>query len=268
MSAQIDPRALVSSAAELADGVEVGPFAIVEAGAVIGAGTRLLARAHVCTGTVLGRDNVVHIGAVLGAEPQHLGYRGEQTGVVIGDGNVFREGVTVHRGMPQGVGTAIGNRCFLMTTSHVGHDARLDDEVILASGAVLGGHAQVGARAFLSGNSAIHQHVRVGRLVMVQGTGAASRDVPPFTILVAVNRLAGVNTVGLQRAGFSRETIAAIRRAYRTLFGRVRNLSLARQELTLAEEKRGGLVPEVRELLDFIGSSQLGICSPRRRGGA
>ncbi len=265
MTAQIDPRALVSPEASIAEGVEIGPFAIVEAGAVLGKGTRLLARAHICSGTVLGCDNLVHIGAVLGAEPQHLAYSAEPTGVRIGDRNVFREGVTIHRGMPAGAGTVIGNDCFLMTMSHVGHDTQLGDRVILASGAVLGGHASLGERVFISGNAAIHQHVRVGRLVMVQGTGAASRDVPPFTIVRAVNQLAGVNTIGLQRAGVSSEAIAAIRRAYRTLFGRVRNLGLAMRELVVAEEGRGGVVAEVRELLDFIEASRIGICVGRRR---
>lgn len=266
---RIDARAAVDPSAELAEDVEVGPFAVVEAGVVVGSGTRILAHAHLCAGTVLGRENVVHMGAVLGGEPQHRGYAGEPTGVVAGDRNVFREATQVHRSMSPGRPTRIGHGCYLMSGSHVGHDCRVGDDVVLASGALLGGHVEVGSGAFLGGNAVVHQHVRVGRLAMLQGGSAVSRDVPPFLIAAEVNRVRGVNVVGLRRAGLDAGAIQALRRLYRELFRQRRNLRLARERLLAAEEARGGLSAEARELLAFIDASSRGVCSgPPARGGA
>ncbi|HEY8516897.1 MAG TPA: acyl-ACP--UDP-N-acetylglucosamine O-acyltransferase [Candidatus Binatia bacterium] len=266
---QVDPRAVVSPDAVLGDGVTVGPFAIIEAGVVVGARTRIWPHAYICSGTTLGRDNVVHMGVVLGHEPQDKAYDGAPTRLVIGDRNVFREGVQVHRGTAAGSETVIGNDCYLMTNAHVAHNCRLEDGVIMATGAVLGGHASVGERAFISGNALVHQHTRVGRIAMLQGGCAVSKDVPPFcTTRIGKNTVAGVNVVGLRRAGFSREAIMAIRRAFRTLFLGRPNLSLARERLIVQEEERGGLAPEVREMLDFIASARHGVCAGPRREAA
>ncbi|MEW6272210.1 MAG: acyl-ACP--UDP-N-acetylglucosamine O-acyltransferase [Thermodesulfobacteriota bacterium] len=265
---RVDPRAVVSPEAVLGEGVEVGPFAIVEAGVVVGAGTRIWAHAYLCAGTTLGRDNVVHMGAVLGHEPQDRAYDGAPTGLVIGDRNVFREGVQVHRGTAAGSETVIGSDCYLMTNSHVAHNCRLEDGVIMATGAVLGGHASVGERAFVSGNALVHQHTRVGRLAMLQGGCAVSKDVPPFcTTRIGKNTIAGVNVVGLRRAGLPRDRVVAIRRAFRTLFLGRPNLSLARERLLAQESERGGPVPEVREMLDFIAAARHGVCAGPRKGG-
>ncbi len=263
----IDPRAVVSPRARIAPDVEIGPFAIVEDDVEIGAGTRIGAFTQVCSGTRIGRDNRVHMHVVLGNEPQDLAWRGQPTRLEIGDRNVIREGSHLHRGSKQEA-TVVGDDCYFMTNSHVGHDCRVSDGVILATGATLGGHATVGPKAFVSGYSLVHQFVRVGRLAMMQGGAAASRDVPPFTIAVRPqNILVGVNVVGLRRAGLDRAAIAAIRRAYRTLFLTRRDLRRAREELLAEEAVHGGPTAEVRELLDFIDSSRRGVCFGRRRAG-
>lgn len=263
---RIDPHAVVSPEAVLEEDVTVGPFAVIESGVVVGAGTRVWARAYLCGGTVLGRDNAVHIGAVLGHEPQDLAYRGAPSELIIGDRNVFREGCYVHRGTAEGSRTRIGSDCFLMTNSHVGHNCEIADGVILASGALLGGHVRVGARAFLSGNCMVHQHVRVGRLALVQGGGRMSRDVPPFAIATDLNRIRGLNLIGLKRAGYDAAVIAGLRRLYRALFLERQNLKLARERFVRAESARGGISPEAQEVLEFIESSRRGVCSPARRG--
>lgn len=265
---QIDPRAVVSPDAVLGDDVTVGPFAVIEPGVVVGAGTRIGASAYLCTGTTLGRDNVVHMGVVLGNEPQDLAYRGAPTMLEIGDRNVFREGSQVHRGTAEGSRTVIGSDCFVMTNAHVAHNCEIADGVILATGAVLGGHVQVGARAFVSGNCVVHQHGRIGRLAMLQGGARMSRDVPPFLIVNDLNRIRGVNVVGLRRAGLDAAALAALRRLYRTLFLRRQNLKLARARLVQDEAARGGLSAESAELLAFIDASRRGICSAVPRGGA
>ncbi len=259
---------LVSPEAEIGPDVTVGPFSVVEAGAVIGAGTRIGAQSYVCRGTTLGRDNVVHMGVYLGDEPQDRGYEGAPTRVVIGDRNVFREGTTVHRGTTEGSETRIGNDCFFMANSHVAHNCVVGDGVFLANGALLGGHAEVGDRAFLSGNTAVHQHVRVGKLALLQGVSAASRDVPPFCIVVGVNVLRGVNVVGLRRAGLDRQRIAAVRQAYRSLFFGRPNLGRARAELRAELERTDAMTPELLELFAFLDRGRNGFCAadPRPRG--
>ena len=258
-STLIHPRALVSPEAELAADVSVGPFTVIEAGVRIGAGTRIQAQSYICSGTTLGRDNVVHMGVFLGNEPQDLGYDGAPTGLTIGDRNVFREGCTVHRGTAAGTETRIGSDCFFMANTHVAHNCTVADHVMLANGALLGGHVEVGDRAFVSGNAVVHQHTRVGRLAMLQGLCAASRDVPPFCIAADVNTLRGVNVVGLRRAGLERPRIIAVRKAYRALFFGRPNLGRARAKLQSELEGEAGTTPELAQLLEFLDGGRHGL---------
>jgi UDP-N-acetylglucosamine acyltransferase len=268
-AARIDPRAIVSPEAVLGEGVEIGPFAIIEAGAVIGAHTRILAHAYVCRGTTLGTDNVIHMNAVIGHEPQDRAYSGAPTRLEMGDRNVIREGCQLHRGTAEGTATLIGDDCYLMANSHVGHNCRVGSGVVMANAAVLGGHAQVGDRAFLSAHSAVHQHTRVGRLAMLQGGAAVSKDVPPFCMTRhGTNTLAGINVVGLKRAGFERVQIMSIRRVYRTLFLHRPNLSLARERLLAEERAAGGPSDVVQEMLDFIATAKHGVCAGGRSADA
>jgi UDP-N-acetylglucosamine acyltransferase len=261
---RVDPRAIVSPDAVLADGVEIGPFAIVEPGVVIGARCRIWAHAYLCSGTTLGADNVVHIGALVGHEPQDKSYQGAPTRLEIGDRNVIREGCQLHRGTMPGSATVIGNDCYLMSNAHVAHNCRVEDGVIMATGAVLGGHVSVGEGAFLSGNVLVHQHTRVGRLAMLQGGTAVSQDVPPFCMTrFGTNALGGINVLGLRRAGFDRARIVAIRRAFRTLFVNRPNLSVARERLFERESASGGVSADVREMLDFIAAAKHGVCVVR-----
>jgi UDP-N-acetylglucosamine acyltransferase len=174
----------------------------------------------------------------------------------IGDRNIFAEGVTVHRGTAAGSETVIGNDCFFMANSHAAHNCIVQDHVILANGAMLGGHSTVGERAFISGNVAVHQNVRVGRLSMLSGVGSFTVDVPPFALVSDRNRLRGMNSVGVRRAGISRDAVQGLRGAFRDLFQRRGNLTMAREELVAG----GGLGPEVLELLEFIENSVRGVC--------
>jgi UDP-N-acetylglucosamine acyltransferase len=261
---RVDPRAVVSPEAVLGEGVEIGPFAVVEAGVVIGARTRIWAHAYVCSGTTLGSDNAVHMNAVIGHEPQDKGYSGAPTRIEIGDRNVIREGCQLHRGTAPGSATVIGSDCYFMGNAHVAHNCRVGDGVVLANNTALGGHASVAERAFLSANVLIHQHTRVGRLAMLQGGTAVSQDVPPFCLTrLGTNALAGINAVGLRRAGFDRTRSAAIRRAFRTLFASRSNLRAARERLLEEESARGGVTADVQEMLDFIAAAKHGVCVVR-----
>lgn len=251
----IHPTAIVDPRAEIDSTAEVGPYAIIEGPVRIGARTRLRAHSIVIGPTELGSENDVHYGAVLGDIPQDLAYSGADTRLTIGDGNVFREYCAVHRGTKPGTETVIGHRNYFMTHSHVGHNCRIGNDTIMATGAVLGGYVELGERSFVSGNCVVHQFVRVGRLSLLRGLSKTSRDVPPFCIMDWTHTVRAVNVIGLRRAGYSAAEIQALRGAFRTLFLRRRNLKQALDEL-----EAGATSPSVRELIDFIRESKRGVC--------
>jgi len=258
----VHPTAVVGPEVELGPGVEVGPFCVLSGRVRLGAHSKLLNHVTIFGTTEIGEYNVFHPNVVIGDEPQDVTYRGEERCVRIGSHNVFREGVTVHRASPRGEATIIGDGNFFMQNSHVGHDCRIGNYTIIAGGALIAGWAQVGDRALISGNCVVHQYVRIGRLALMRGLSRTSRDIPPFCIADETHTVRAINTVGLRRAGFSSETISALRSAFAVLFATRRNLKLAIDEL----RAQGNLLPEVEELIEFIQSSKRGVAfGPRRR---
>jgi len=258
---RIHPSAVVSPGAELGLGVEIGPFCYLEAGVEVGAGCRL--GPHVCllSGTRLGAGCTVHSHAVLGDLPQDLTFNGGHSRVEIGDDCVIREGVTVHRGTAPGTVTEVGAGSLLMANSHVGHNARVGQQVVLANGALLAGYAEVGDRAFISGNCLVHQYTRVGRLAMMSGGSAAQMDVPPFCITrsLEANTVMGLNVIGLRRVGFSPADRQALKQAFDLLYRGGMGVSAALASIEGLPEN-----PAVLELLEFVRNSRRGICKLSR----
>jgi len=254
-AARIHPSAVINGDVELAAGVEIGPFCMLEGRIRIGSGTRLVGHVTILGDTELGRDNVVHPNAVIGDEPQDIAYKGGLRRVKIGDRNVFREGVTIHRGSEHGEVTTIGDGNFFMQNSHVAHDCRIGNAAIIAGGALLAGWVEVGDRALVSGNCVVHQYVRIGRLAMMRGLSRTSRDVPPFCIMDLTHTLRGINIVGLRRAGVDAKTIRALRNAFATVFGTRHNLKLALERF----EMDGPHPPEVAEMIAFVRASKRGV---------
>ncbi len=250
----VHPTAVVDRRAEVDPTADIGPYVVIDGPVVIGPRTRVLAGAFLTGRTAIGADNVIHPGAVLGHEPQDLAYRGADTGLRIGDRNVLREHCELHRGTEEGTSTVIGDDNFLMSQAHVGHNCRLANGVIMATGATLGGHVAVDDQAFISGNCVVHQHCRVGRLVMMRGLARASRDLPPFAIIDGTHTVRGLNRVGLRRAGFSADRVRALASAFRILF-RVRT-NLAAAIARVEAEVRS---PDVDDLLAFIRASRRGV---------
>lgn len=252
----IHSTALIDPRAEIHGEAEIGPYVVIDGSVKVGAGTRIMSHAHVTGWTEIGAENEIHAGVALGGAPQDLAYQGEKSFLRIGSHNIIREHVQVHRGTGAGSATVIGNHNFLMASSHVGHNCKLGDYVLLVNGALLAGHVQVEDRAIISGNCVVHQFVRVGTLSLMRGLSGTSRDVPPYAVVDWQHQVRAVNVVGLKRAGFDDKRIRAIKEAFRILFRKGRNLTLAIEEL----EAKGELSPDVAALLDFIRSSKRGVC--------
>jgi UDP-N-acetylglucosamine acyltransferase len=257
----IHPTAIIHPGSRIGARVRIGAYSIVEDGVTIGDGTTILPRVYIAGGTMLGKDNVIHMGAVIGHEPQLIGFAGEETPLRIGDRNVLREQCEVHRASKAGGTTVIGDDNYLMSHSHVGHDCRIGNRVIVAPGVLLGGHVEVGDQVFLSGNCVVHQYVRIGRLALLRGLSRTSRDVPPFCLMDGTHTVRGLNRVGLRRAGMTAEQIGALQRAFVRLFRRRANLAAA-----LAEIEREPPSAEVAELVEFIRASRRGVCSGPAHG--
>jgi UDP-N-acetylglucosamine acyltransferase len=254
-SARIHRTAIVGPDVQIAEDVEIGPFCFLDGAIQISPGTKLLSHVTILGHVEIGQGNVFHAHSVIGDAPQDVEYTGGVRRLRIGERNRFREGVTVHRGSERGDATIIGSDNLFMVNSHVAHDCQIGDRVILVNGALLGGWVRIGDAAIISGNCVIHQFCRVGRLALMRGLSRTSRDIPPFCIADGLHVLRGVNVVGLRRAGFSADTVRAIRRAFVILFARAHNLSLALEKLIAS----GPLLPEVREMIDFIVSSKRGV---------
>ena len=252
----IHRTALIDPSAELGHEVSVGPFSIIGPGVAIGDRCQLAGHVVIERNTRLGTGVKVGYGTVLGADPQDLKYKGEETWVEIGDGTILREYCTINRGTPATGKTTIGQRCFIMTYVHVAHDCVIGEDVILANSIQMAGHVTVDDRAIISGLVPIHQFVRVGTYAFVGGGSRVNQDVPPYTKAVGNPvHLYGLNSVGLQRAGFSPEVKLALKRAYRLLFNSdltvTQGIARARTELPVG--------PEVEVFLQFIEGSQRGV---------
>jgi UDP-N-acetylglucosamine acyltransferase len=216
----IDPTARIAEGARIGEGAEIGPYCLVGPQVEIKDGVRLLAHINVTGATTIGEGTIVYPFSSLGTPPQSVHYRGGATKLIVGANCQLRESVTMNTGTEDGGGeTRVGDRCFLMVGSHVGHDCQLGNDVTLANNVVLGGHVSVGDFTFLGGHVAIHQYVRIGEGVMMAGMSAARDDIIPFGFALGqTGALVGLNVVGLQRRGASRAELHRLRHAYRSLF--------------------------------------------------
>lgn len=232
--------------------------AVIETGAQIGEGCIIGPHAVIYRHVTLGPGCVVHAGAVLGDVPQDLAFKPVESYVRIGAQCVIREQVTIHRGTKEGTATVVGDRCFLMVNSHLGHNVVLGNDVILANGVLLAGYVEVGDRVFLSGNVVIHQFTRIGRLAMVSGGAAIGKDVPPFCTVPAltVNQVAALNVIGMRRAGMAPAQRAEAKKAFTLLYRSGLNVKQALEKMR--EEFKDG---PGAEMCSFITSSKRGVCA-------
>ena len=252
----IHPTAVVESGAEVAADCQVGPLTYIAAGAKIAAGCVIGPHVTIFGCTRLGAGCKVHAGAVLGDLPQDLAYEDVDSWVEIGADCVIREGVTIHRGTEEGTVTRTGKGCLLMANSHMAHNVTLGDRVILANGVLLAGHARVDDGAFISGNTVVHQFIRIGRLSMLGAAGALTQDVLPFSMTTtsARNSVAGLNVVGMRRAGLEPAERAEVKRLHRLIYRSGLNM----QQALAAMDEDGGALAD--EMAAFIRGAKKGVC--------
>lgn len=257
----IHSTAIVSPQAELADDVTVGPGAIIEAGAVVGRGCRILARAIITGHVHLGEKNEVGYGAILGADPQDFGFQqGTKSAVIIGNENIFREYVTIHRGTVEGSQTVVGDHNFLMVGVHLGHNSSLGHHVVIANNCLLAGHVEVDDRAVLGGGAVFHQGIRVGKLTMVRGGSRISKNIPPYLTAYESDLVAGLNVVGLRRAEMNSATRMELKKAFQLVYRSGFNITQALEE---AAQKNWS--PEAVHFFEFIANSKKrGVCRSLR----
>lgn len=255
---QIHPHAVVAPAAKLGAGVSIGPYAIVGEDVELGDGCVLHAHAMVQGPSRIGRENVFHPFCVIGGEPQDLRFRGEKTELIVGDANTFREYVTITRGTVGGGGkTTVGSGSLFLASSHVGHDCHVGDHTLFVNGATLAGHVTVEDYATIGFQSPVHQFCRVGRYAYIGASTVITQDVPPFSRVVTERETKnyGVNTVGLERKGFSEARLKVLTRAFRLLSRSKMNTTQALEEM----RKSLGESEDVQELIRFIEAAERGI---------
>ena len=254
----IHPHAIVAASAKLGEGVKVGAYAVVGEEVELGEGCVVHAHAVVGGPSKFGKNNLFHPFSTVGGDPQDYTFRGERVELTAGDGNIFREYVNVSRGTKKGGGkTSLGNDNFFLAYSHVGHDCMIGSENLFVNGATLAGHVTVEDFATVGAFCPVHQFCRIGRYAYIGASTVITQDVPPFSKIVAERetRNFGINTIGLERKGFSPERMQALKRAYRLLLRSKMNTSQALAEI----RKSLGDSADVRELIKFIESAERGI---------
>ena len=252
----IHSTAVVAGKARLADDVTVGPFSIIAENVEIGTGSRIHSHVFVADGARIGKNCQVHHGSVVATLPQDLKFGGEKTTLEIEDNVVIREFCSLNRGTKHRGCSRIGNDCFLMAYTHVAHDCWLGDHVILANGVQLAGHVTIEDWVIIGGLVPVHQFCSVGQHAFIGGGYRVVQDVPPY-ILAAGEPLSykGLNVIGLERRGFSKDVIGTLRRCYRILYRSKLNTSQALERIRSEMD----MTPEIQAVLKFIEESERGF---------
>jgi len=255
---EIDERAIVSPSARIGKGVRIGAYAVVGEEVELGDGCVLWHHATVEGPAKLGRENKLYPFCAVGCDPQDLTYAGERVSLEMGDANEIREYATISRGTKKGGGvTRIGSHCLIMASAHVGHDSQIGDHTILINGATLAGHVTVEDHATVGAFCPVQQFCRIGRHAYIGAHTVITQDVPPFALVVSPrdSRCYGVNTIGLERKGFSKERIAAIEGAFRLLLRSKLNTTQAVEQMRVTAQGS----PDVLELIRFIETAERGL---------
>lgn len=256
----IHPTAIINPQAEIHSSVEIGPYCVIDGHVRIGANCKLYHQVYVTGWTEIGAGCVLHPGVIVGHEPQDTKYKGERSYCRIGQGTVLREYVTIHRASGEDLETVIGEWCFLLGGSHVGHNCIVGNDVTLVNNVLLAGHVTVQDRVTMGGSAMVHQFARVGELAMVSGFAPVHMDIVPFAMTDLRGKITGVNRVGLKRSNLSEDEISEIRESFRTLFRA--GMGFSEASGVVVEKVK---TPAGKRLADFLGAeSKRGIAGSSR----
>jgi len=262
MAPKIHPTAIVHPSAQIADGVDIGPYVVIGEDVKIGEGTHVGPHCFFEFAEI-GKNNYFSGGVYLGTPPQDFSYKNEKTKVVIGDNNYLREGVSIHRGTKATMLTSVGSNCMLMANSHIGHDGRVGNGVVMVNGTGLAGHVHVEDKVIISGLCGVHQFGRIGTMAMLSGGAMATMDIPPYCRAQGDRaKLVGLNIIGMRRNGISKESIMSVKAAYKVLFAS----GLPMQE-AINRIKSGNFSPEAIKMAEFCAQTKRGVARPRLRRG-
>lgn len=259
--AEIHSTAVIAKGARIGKDVSIGAFTVIENDVELGDGCRIGPHVTIYPYTTIGAGTQIHATAVIGDVPQDFGFDpANKSWVKIGARCRIREGVTIHRGTKPDTGTTLGDDCYLMAFSHVAHNVVMGNKVVLANGVLLAGYVEIGANAFLSGNVVVHQFCKIGRLAMLGGNCGMSKDVPPFctTRSVSLNRIAGLNVIGMRRSGMDANQRKEVKQAFSTIY---------RESLPIREAADRVLATNATgpaaEFAEFVKNSKRGIAAFR-----
>ncbi len=258
---KIHPTAIVDSAAELHDSVEVGPYSIIDGHVKIGEGTIVSSHVRIYAHAVIGKRNRIYHGVVLNGDPQDYGFKpGDPCYTVVGDDNLIREDFNCSGSADPGHPTRIGNHNMMMCDTHIGHDVQWGDHSVLVPGGIVAGHAEIGSYAIIGGGTAVHQHNRVGDYAMVGGMTGVRKDVPPYSLAEGADHFTwkGLNVIGLKRAGFTPDERKRLKDFYNKIYRSGKGMGTAVKEL--AEDP--SLNERERMIIKFFQDSKRGMIPP------
>jgi UDP-N-acetylglucosamine acyltransferase len=252
----IHKTAIISTDAEVAESVTVGPYSIIEDDVQIAEHVNIASHVLIASGTRIGKGTNVHHGAALGTLPQDLKFEGEKTTLEIGENTTIREFATLNRGTSDHWKTVVGNNCLLMAYSHVAHDCVLGNNVIIANSVNMAGHVTIEDFVGIGGMCPIHQFVRIGKHTFIGGGFRIPKDVPPYILAMGEPlKYGGLNSVGLSRRGFNSELLQKLKEAYRIIY----RSNLLLQDALIRVEKEMGDISEIADLIEFFRSSERGV---------
>jgi UDP-N-acetylglucosamine acyltransferase len=249
--------AIIEDGAKIADDVSIGAFSYIEKDVEVGAGSVIGPRVTILGHTIIGKNCSFHANSVIGDLPQDYDFCNKRSYVEIGDNCIFREGVTIHRGTKEESKTTIGNNCMFMAVSHVAHNCTIGNHVILANNAMLAGYVEVGNNVFFGGGSGVHQFVKVGTFSILGGLCIITKDLPPYSMVMAgsLNLVAGLNSVGLKRGGFSSDERKEIKDLHKVLYRSGLNFTQAKERM------KAEYTSDIsKSFMCFLESTTRGIC--------
>lgn len=251
----IHKTAIVNKKAQIDNNVEIGPFTVIDENVKIGSGTKIGAHCLISKNVIIGKDCEIFTGAIIGSASQDKKALSEETNLLIGDNNVIREYVTINRATGEGQSTIIGSNNLLMAYCHVAHDCVIGDNVVIANAGTLAGHVELENEVILGGLAGVHQFIKIGRLAIIGGCSKVVKDIPPYAMVDGhPAKVCGVNSVGLERAGFNDEIRSNIKKAYRKILFK----GITKSNLII-ELERLIQSDEIKHLIKFIVSSERGI---------